>query len=161
MASLFLKYIFVILHIITAAAWFGLGLRLSAKARSVLTLEPAAATALVDDTQRTARFMTIFIGLTVLFSLAAFFLGGGFGFYGPQYHTSLLLILVLGALQVFVIEPAWKGLRGALAGEADAGGADSYRKRIAISVGVGHLLWLIMLVLMFWNQLASALSAGS
>jgi hypothetical protein len=159
-AMLFLKNIFVVLHIITAAAWFGLGLRLGAKARSVLTLDRPIAAALVEDTQRTVRFMSIFIVLTVLFSLGAFFLGGGFGGYGPQYHTSLLLILILGGVQVGVIEPAWRGLRGAIAGESDAGSAESYRKRIAISVGVGHLLWLVVLVLMYWVQLAAAFRAS-
>ncbi|NBC16931.1 MAG: hypothetical protein GVY18_06385 [Bacteroidetes bacterium] len=157
---LFLKNIFVILHIITAAAWFGLGLRLGAKARSILMLDRPIAAALVDDTQRTVRFMSIFIGLTLLFSLGAFFLGGGFGGYGPQYHTSLLLIIVLSAVQVGVIEPAWRGMRGAIAGEPDVGSAESYRKRIAISVGIGHLIWLAVLVLMYWTQLAVAFRAS-
>jgi hypothetical protein len=161
MATLFLKHIFVILHIVTAAAWFGLGLRLSAKARNALTQEPTVATALIDDTQRTVRFMSIFIGLTLVFSLVAFFLGGGFARYGPQYHTSLLLIVILTGLQVAVIAPAWKGLHGAIAGTTDASSADSYRKRIAISVGVGHLLWFVTLVLMFWNRLASAFQASA
>ena len=159
MALLFLKHIFVILHVITAAAWFGLGLRLSSKARSALTLEPVAASALVGDTQRTIRFMNVFMGLTLLFSLVAFFLGGGFGFYGPQYHTSLLLIVVLTALQFGVLAPAWRGLHGSIAGDGDLADADGYRKRIAMSVGIGHLLWLVVLILMFWNQLAAALQA--
>lgn len=150
-----LKYIFVILHIITAAAWFGLGLRLSGQARTVRALEPAAAQALADDAQRSVSLMNVFIVLTLVFSLVAFFLGGGFAVYSPAYHTSLLLIVIMTLVQFLLIRPGWNGLQAALAGPtADA--ADGFRKRIAMGTGVGHLLWLIILVLMFWDQLARA-----
>ncbi len=151
-----LKYILVILHIITAAAWFGLGLRLSGRARSVLSLQEAEATVLIQDTQRSVYLMNIFIVLTLVFSVGAFLLGGGFSTYGPAYHTSLLLILFMVAAQFLLIRPGWNGLQAALAGPVDAGVADRFRKRIAMGTGVGHLMWLIILVLMFWNELSRA-----
>ena len=151
-----LKYILVILHIITAAAWFGLGLRLSGRARSVLSLQEAEAIVLIQDTQRSVYLMNIFIVLTLVFSVGAFLLGGGFSTYGPAYHTSLLLILFMVAAQFLLIRPGWNGLQAALAGPEDTGVADRFRKRIAMGTGVGHLMWLIILVLMFWNELSRA-----
>lgn len=149
-----LKYVFVILHIITAAGWFGLGLRLSTRARTILELDGSAAKALADDGARSVYFMSIFIVLTAVFSIVAFLLGGGFAGYGPQYHTSLLLILIMVGAQFFIIRSGWSALQDAVSGSSmNTDNAESARKRIAMGTGVGHLLWLIILVLMFWNQL--------
>lgn len=147
---------FVILHIITAAAWFGLGLRLSAQARAVLNTAGGAARALADDVQRSVRLMGIFIVLTLVFAVGAFIAGGAFAAYGPAYHTSLLLIVVLVAVQFFVIRPGWKRLYRALDDERT--GADQARKQVSIGVGIGHLIWLVLLILMFWEELQLALS---
>jgi len=152
-----LKWVFVILHIITAAAWFGLGLRLTGRARSVLAMETTTAKALIHDAQRSVYLMNVFIVLTLVFSLIAFFLGGAFAVYGPAYHTSLLLIVLMTLDQFLLVRPGWNGLQTALAGPSDTGdAADGFRKRIAMGVGVGHLMWLTILVLMFWDQLARA-----
>ena len=139
-----LKWILVILHVATAAAWFGLGLRLAGQAR---TVAEGGAQVLAEDGARTVRLMNVFIVLTLIFALGAFLVGGGFASYGPQYHTSLLLILVLTGLQFFVIRPGWKGLTG---GPADD--VESARKRVAIGTGIGHLTWFVILVLMFWHR---------
>lgn len=149
------KNIFVILHVITAAAWFGLGLRLSGKARMVMTLDTPASKALADDTERSVYLMNVFIVLTLLFALVAFFVGGGFGTYGPIYHTSLLLIVLLLLDQFFVIRTGWHSLQATVDTEGHREQAEAARKRIAMGTGIGHLLWLIILVLMFWNQIQS------
>ncbi len=153
MTNYLLQYIFVILHIVTAAAWFGLGLRLAGRARVVLSMSEAAAKALVDDTQRSVYLMNVFVVLTLLFALAAFFLGGGFAAYGPAFHTSILLLVVLILDQFLLIRPGWNNLPAVL---NDAAAAESLRKRIAMGTGVGHLLWFAILVLMFWDELALA-----
>lgn len=127
----------VLLHIITAAAWFGLGLSLSAQARAGA---PAGAS---DAGARTVKLMGLFSVLTLVLALVALFAGGGFGSYGPQYHTSLLLIVVLVGLQYGLIRPAWGKL---------AGGDASARGRVAMGTGIGHLVWLVILVLMLWQQ---------
>lgn len=157
MSVLFLKYVFVVLHVVTAAGWFGLALRISSQARLVLSLERAAAVELAEQTGRTVRMMGVFLILTFLFSLTAFFLGGGFGAYGAIYHTSLLLIVLLLIDQFAVIAPSWQKVHRGIAGgqPAEAGVAASARSRMAAAVGVGHLLWLVLLVLMFWNSLAA------
>ncbi|MFB6098989.1 MAG: hypothetical protein ABEK84_07755 [Salinibacter sp.] len=150
-----LKSIFVVLHIITAAAWFGLGLRIAGRARTVVSLGGEAGAALASDGQASVRQMNIFAVLTFLFSIGAFIAGGHFSAYGPVYHTSLTLIVLLTADQLFVIRPGWNALRAAVAdggASPDAEAAEAARKKVAIGTGVGHLLWLVMLVLMLWNR---------
>jgi len=150
-----LKWVFVILHIITAGAWFGLGLRLSAWARKTVELRGESARVMAEDGQRTVKLMTIFIVLTAVFSVTAFVLGGAFAAYGPAYHSSLLLMLLLLLDQVLVIRPAWGTLVTAVSSEGPSSGEimSSAKKRIAIGTGVGHLMWLVLLVLMFANRL--------
>ena len=157
MTAYLILNIFVVLHVITAAAWFGLGLRLAGQARTVLKLDRAAAAALAEDVQRSVRLMGIFIVLTFIFGLIAFFAGGGFAVYGPIYHTSLTLIVILILLQFLLIRPSWKKLQAGLAAEKKAGQVESYRKRLAMGTGIGHLIWLVLLVLMFWNRFSAAL----
>ncbi len=152
---LFLKHVLTLLHIITAAAWFGMALRLAAQARAVLSLDRPAALALADDTGRTVRFMGFFIVLTLVFAFATFVVGSiGPVRYGGQYHAAMTLIVVLVAIQYFLVQPGWKKLRGAVEAGTDA---EAFRKRVAMGVGLGHLLWFVLLVLMFWDKLRAAL----
>lgn len=150
-----LKWVFVILHIITAGAWFGMGLRLSAWARKTVELDGEPARVMAEDGQRTVKLMTIFIVLTAVFSIAAFVLGGAFARYGPAYHTSLLLIVLLVLDQILVIRPAWATLTTAVSSDGPSSEdiLTSAKKRISIGTGVGHLMWLILLVLMFADVL--------
>ena len=158
-----LKYVFVILHVITGAAWFGLGLRLAGKARMVTTSDVSVARALADDTARSVYLMNIFVVLTLLFSVGAFFAGGAavgknaFAFYGPTYHTSLLLMVILTVVQLFVIRTGWNTLQMAMDSGDSGEFIESGRKRVAMGTGIGHLTWLVILVLMFWPQLSAGL----
>lgn len=153
-----LKWILVILHIITAAAWFGLGLRLTGQARSVLEESGDAQRALADDGQQSVRLMNIFVVLTLVFSISAFVAGGHFATYGPVYHTALLLIVILTLVQLFVIRPGWASLQTEVdAAEINTDTLESAKSRVAIGTGVGHLLWLILLVLMFVNRFVAVL----
>jgi hypothetical protein len=155
------KTVLIVLHIVTASAWFGLGLRLAGKARTVLALEGSAAAALAEDTRSTVKWMNGFIVLTLIFAYANFFWGGGFAFYSPQYHAALTLMLVLVGVQFFVIRSGWNALADLVAdGAAPAGdAADSARKKVAIGTGIGHLLWIVLLVLMYFDQLIRPLFA--
>jgi len=154
-----LKWILVILHIITAAAWFGIGLRLAGQARAVVQQEGAVRAALAEDGSQSVWLMNLFMILTLVFSIAAFVAGGHFVTYGPVYHTALLLIVVLTADQLVVIRGGWSTL-SSLVEEAspDADALDSARKRVAIGTGVGHLIWLVLLVLMFVNRFVPLLT---
>lgn len=156
-AMLFVKYLAVILHILTAAAYFGLGLPLARQARAFA----AGSTAIGEQGARTVRIMTMFAGLTLVFSVTAFVLGGlaagtnPFAFYGPQFHTSLLLIIVLIGVQVVLVQGSWSKLGTAVASGADV---TSPTKRVAMGVGIAHLIWVIILVLMFWSELTGSLA---
>lgn len=141
--GLMLKNILVILHVITAASWFGLALILGAIARETVA---ERASGLLDVGAKVERFMMIFIVLTFVFGFSALFAGGGFAFYGPLYHTSILLILILILVQFFVIRPGWRSL------SAGDDGAEASRKKLAMGTGIGHLLWLVVLIMMFWNH---------
>jgi hypothetical protein len=149
-----LKWILVILHIITAAAWFGIGLRIAGQARAVVEQEGAARAALVEDGSQSVWLMNVFMVLTLVFSLGAFAAGGHFVAYGPVYHTAVLLIVLLTADQLVVIRGGWSTL-SSLVEEAspDLDALEGARKRVAIGTGVGHLLWLVLLVLMFVNRI--------
>ena len=130
-----------------------MGLRLATQARTVLNLERSAALALADDVARTVRFMGIFIILTLVFGFGVLGLGGGYpGQF--QYHTASLLIVILVLVQWVLVQPSWKKLRAAVEAGEDAEG---FRKRVAMSVGTGHLLWFVLLVLMFWNRFITVL----
>lgn len=138
-----LKNLFVLLHVITAAGWFGLALAFGGAARRAAA---GAGAALVEEGTKNVKMMNVFILLTFVFGLLAFLLGGGFAAYGPQYHTSLLLIFILVLIQYVLIGPGWKKVP--LGGDE----AGSARKRIGLGIGLGHLLWLIVLILMLWNR---------
>lgn len=140
-----IKNIFVVLHVITAAGWFGIGLLLASISRKVAESGGAAVR---EVGSKAVGMMTLFIVLTFVFGLIAFLFGGGFAVYGPVYHTSLLLILILVLIQFFVIRRGWMSLSAG--GETNT----AARKRIAIGTGVGHLIWLVVLVLMFWRYFA-------
>lgn len=151
-----LKWTLVILHIITAAAWFGMGLRLAGQARTVLEADGDAQTALAEDGARSVWLMNVFIVLTLVFSLSAFVAGGHFATYGPAYHSAVTLIVLLTLDQLWIIRGGWSNLQAAVAdGAADA--LESAKTRIAIGTGVGHLIWLVLLGLMFVNRFTAVL----
>jgi hypothetical protein len=153
---LLLKYIFVILHVATAAAWFGAALRVPAQARVAVRLGGGAASTVTQEGRKGIRLMGIFIGLTLVFGLAAFFLGGGFAAFGPQFHSAITVVGAIVALNFLLIGPAWDKFAEALASDSTAD-IQKYKKRVSMGLGIGHLLWFITLILMFWDDLRGAL----
>lgn len=145
--------LFVLLHAITAAAWFGLALRLGSQTRLVLSLDRPQAVAVAQDLGKTVRLIGIFISLTLVFGLVTFFVGGGFGVYPPQYHSSLGLIFIAAVVHYAMVQPAWKTIQQAVRSDHDSEPqeATSARKRIGMGVGINHLIWLVLIVLMFWK----------
>ena len=142
MASGPLHVVLVLLHIIAVTVWFGLSLRLQFQAKALTVSETGAAETIRTGGDRTVQVMSVAIILFYALAVANFFVGGGFSAYGPVYHTSLLLGLGLVLVQVLLIQPAWGRL---------AGGQPAQAKRVSMGIGVGHLLWLVILVLMFFG----------
>ena len=146
-----LANILVFLHIATAPAWFGMALRLPAHARLASTLGGSAAAQVGTTTVRSINMMGVFLGLAFVFGLTAFFMKGGFSRYGAEYHTSLLLIVVLLAIHFFLIRPTWTRFTDAVVSD-NSEDAGQLRKRLGMFVGIGHLIWSALLLLMLWER---------
>ncbi len=132
----------VILHALFGIFWFGLSLRLQSQARLAVDASMPR-DVIAQDGGRTVQAMTVASIVFYALAVGAFFTGGGFSAYTPVYHTALLLGLALVLVQVLMIQPTWTRLGG---GEASA------RKRLAMGLGIGHALWLILFVLMFFGS---------
>ena len=132
---LLLKGLLVVLHILVAVGWMALSTRLQTLAR-IAELPQARAAG-----DATVRGMTVMALLLPLLGLGAMFAGGGFAAYGPVYHMSVTLALVLAGVQLFGINRVWKGLA-----------ADGRPAKMAMWMGLAHLTWLVILVLMLWPQ---------
>jgi len=138
----------VMLHVITAAAWFGIALRLGAQGRKVASYgddNHETRLALAAEGSHSVRLMGIFLLLTFVFSMGILALGGGYPDQ-TQYHIASALIVVLIATHYFLIRPAWMRL------SSDSDSAKGAAKRLVMGVGMGHLIWLTLIVLMFWNR---------
>lgn len=140
----------LILHIAFAAMWFGGGIRLAGQVRKAASGTGSDAALLVEDIDRTRKLILWAVGGTIVFSLLAFFIYGGFGFYGPRYHASLGLIVIMALVELALIQPAWTSIRAARLEDADAD-VSSKTSRVAMFVGINHLLWIIVLGLMVWR----------
>ncbi len=159
-ALLLLHVTCVVLHVAMAAAWFGLAMRLSGESRAVVNAEGVAATALASSAARGVRQMGTFLLLALVFGLGAVFTNGGFETYSWanwwNIHVSLVLFLLLIALHFLVVAPGWRQL-SAHAGQP---AASAVRRRLAAAVGIGHLIWFTILILMFWSRFSAALSVN-
>ncbi len=145
--------ILVILHILTASVWFGMSMRLGSQAKLVATGQPAVAL----DGVRTISLMGIMLMATFVFSMTLLVVGGGYPGQ-TQYHIASTLIVLLLVVQFVFLRPAWNRLYDSVEssrsdGESKGVDASAHVRKISIVTGVGHLLWVILLVLMFWNRL--------
>ena len=130
----------IALHILFAAAWFGLGLALP-------TLSRAALAGGASGGERVVAMMNgsvlLFYGFAVLNWVLGMQLGFELQYNAWPYHTALTLGLVLVAVQLLLIRTGWNTL--ASGGEH----AEKGRKRIAMGIGIGHAVWLVLFVLMY------------
>ena len=143
-----LHVLLVIAHIVFASAWFGLAVALPVLSRAAVASPSEALTAAGT---RVVQIMTVAIVLFYALAVANFFVGGGFSAYPPTYHISLTLGLALVLIQVLIVQPTWLKLDG-----ADADAVAASRKRLGMWVGIGHGIWLVILVLMFLGPKWSA-----
>lgn len=132
---LLLKAILVVLHLVIAVGWFALAVRLQTLAK--IAHVPDAK----EAGDKTVMGMTVTAVLLPFVGLGAMLAGGGFAAYGPEYHTSVTLALVLAAIQLFGVQRVWRGL-------PERGRAG----KLNMWIGIGHLIWLVILLLMLWPQ---------
>jgi hypothetical protein len=132
----------IALHVLFAAAWFGMAAAVPSLARSAMRTGNAEG----------GKVMTAMNGSILLFyafAVANWVLGRRLGFELQYdhwaYHTSLSLGLLLVAAQLVLIRGGWSRLaKAAGTPEAEAG-----RKRLALGLGVGNLLWITIFILMY------------
>ncbi|MBE2187127.1 MAG: hypothetical protein IAE99_10190 [Rhodothermales bacterium] len=137
-----LKNLLVILHALAAIGFFGLGLPLARMAKAALTRSGDARAALLEQGALSIRGMTgagVFAAITAFATLVVGIQQGVP--YGWPYHAASLLILVLLAVHVFGTARVWKGLSG------DA--PETALGKVSAFVGLSHLLWLALFLLMF------------
>ncbi len=151
---IFLKNILILLHILTASAWFGLSLRLGSQAKFAVSGYPDVA---IDGT-RTISLMGIMLFATFVFSTSLLTVGGGYP--GQlQYHIASGLIIILLGIQYLLLRPLWNMLRKALKVISESEEAEELKRRVKFRArlisgvtGICHILWVTILVLMFWNR---------
>ena len=135
----------LILHVACAAAWFGLSLHLPGLSRAIVSSDVPIGEALAKSGSKTIRLMGFFALLMYAFAFLTIIAGPGFGGIGWPHHFALSLGLILILVQVFLIRRNWAALQGAV----ESGDTEAARKKVAMSLGVGHLIWFTLLVLMF------------
>lgn len=147
--------ILTLLHVLTASAWFGLSLRLGSQAKLAATGQMAVAV----DGLRTVSLMGVMLIATFVFSMALLMAGNGYPGQ-VQYHAASALIVVLLGIQFVFLRPAWKRLHTAVEtgnknteSETNGNEVSMHARKISMYAGFGHLFWLVLLVLMFWNRL--------
>lgn len=130
----------IALHVLFAAAWFGLGLALPALTR-------AAVAGSAPDGGRVVRMMNGSAVLFYVFAMVNWTLGMQLGYEAQYnawpYHTSLSLGLVIVAVQLLLIRPGWNKL------SADGESVERGRKQIGLGIGIGHAVWIGIFVLMY------------
>ena len=139
-----------ILHIATAAAWFGLILAIPGKIRRGLAVGGDAARFAVTEGERAQKLALIMGGATIVFGVALVLSEGSFKAQPRIIHMSLGLAIVLLAFGWLVTKRACAEAGGALS-LGDSVRLISARKRLAMACGIEQLLWLMILVLMVWR----------
>ncbi len=149
-----LKNLLLILHILTASAWFGLSLRLGSQAKFAISGYPAIA---VDGT-RTISLMGVLLFSTFVFSASLLMIGGGYP--GQiQYHIASGLMMLLLGIHYMLLRPLWSLLRKAVILTTQTETSVQKEKQltfraraIGVVAGTCHLMWFVILILMFWNR---------
>lgn len=140
--------------------YFGLALPY---ARMVRGYADTGTSLMRDNIQRNTRLMTMASILTLVFGLAAFLMRGwatnvsAFALFGMEYHTSMLLIFVLVVIQIVLVQGTWNKLQSQVADGVDPSASV---KRISMATGINHLIWVIVLVLMFWPKLSGSINTA-
>lgn len=136
------------LHIIFAAAWFGLAIGLSIVSKEAVRSESrGAAIAALAVT----KSMTVTAAMSVVMAVVNFGIGlatRGVSAYGWPYHTALFLGFVLLAVQVGMIRPTVQSIRSKLGTAV----ARSGRSRLGLALGIGQAAWFGMLLLMYTER---------
>jgi hypothetical protein len=139
---LWLLYTVLVLHIASAAAWFGHKLLVPADLRRSLS-GAAVAEGLLSRVEAAQR-LGIGSGLATLTTgLVLIHLSGGFGEMPLRIHLGLALVIVMFVLGATLARPAWNRVRAAI--PDNLGEARKSARVLAGVLIVEQVLWLAAL----------------
>jgi len=142
----------LIVHVLAAFYWFGVTATLASRIREALAgnavntpnvIKGLAARSIVTDL---CGLVVLGTGLGLVFSVYH-----GFAGLHPRFHIGLSVAMVWFAVGAFMVRPKLTALAQAVRGGAVGPDANPLRKRIAMLVGIQHLLFVIVLVTMLWR----------
>ncbi len=136
----------LVIHVGSAARWFGLAAGLPRRVRAALAIEDPEVRA--NLLSRDALDSGIAATVAWVTGLLLVFAAGGFAVVAPRFHAALAVGLLwvahgwlLGRVVARLVERP----------PTDEAGRRRSRVRIGALVGIGHLLWTILLVLMVYR----------
>ena len=136
-----------IVHLVSMATWFGVGLFVPGDIRRTLAAG-GDTVGLRDRVNRVSRVASAFGWLTFLSGIGLIFAMGGMGAVPVPIHIALTLTLVTLLFNTFGTGRVWKQLDTALAAGASAESVAPQVKRMAMFSGIFQTLWLVNLLLM-------------
>lgn len=139
----------LILHVSCAALWLGGPLFLGRVVRTTAALGQPAFKAGAELVDRMALYTGIGTAGVLATGIGLIFAVGGMGAIHFTFHIALLLGLIATGLAWGLLKPtAGKLVAAASAADFSADKVEPIRKRLAMAVGITHLIWLVCLVLM-------------
>lgn len=138
-------------HIVFAALVFGVPMGIGRNLRGSLDAGlPAFRLAAADAKRRGMMASGSGIGI-LLTGVGLILLKGGFGRVHHSYDIALTLAVAAILVGVLLLKPTMQKL--VALGESDTldtAAARALCKRVAMGIGINHLLWVVMLGLMIW-----------
>lgn len=145
-----LRLAVLVLHISAAALVFGGATGIVRSLKTNLELGGEAFKLATGGAARQSRIVAMSSIVTLASGLGLIFMAGGFGAVPLNFHIALAIMLGAIVVSSVTVGPSVMKLSGlALAENVDKDASLKLIKRIAMGTGILHLLWLIMLTLMF------------
>jgi uncharacterized membrane protein len=145
-----LRILILVIHISAAAVLFGAGLGLPRLLRKSFELGAPMFKLATEEVKKRAGWTGIASLATLWTGIALIFILGGFKAAPINYHISLTLMFGAILVNLLVARPAVKRLvfEGAKP-EPSRDVVQASVKRLSMGQGIMHLIWVIILVLMF------------
>ncbi len=145
-----LRIVLLVLHISAAALLMGLPMGIVRNIKANLEIGPAAFKQATTDAARRGTLASVGSLVTLASGITLIFLAGGFGSVPLNFHIALTLMLVAIVISSVLVRPTVTRLaQVSLKEPIDKEAALGLVKRIAMGTGILHMLWLVMLTLMF------------
>lgn len=136
----------LVVHVASAAYWFGLTAGVPRRVRTALDAQDATPIAALLARDRVGAVLAPVVGWGT--GLALVFAAGGFRAVAPRYHAALALGLAWIAVGTALARLLRKV---ATADRLDAATRSRLRARVGATTGVGHLLWVVLLTTMVYR----------